>query len=154
MRRLFILTALVAAACAPTADASFERFLDGGDTLSLARGKGTAALRARNGAVLGTVARGRIVITDYERGAETEIGVSGCEARKQLGPRTTMCRGVRLSFSLLYGSWRLVVRGRGINASARLRGSLTLEGSAGTYSVNGGARQPWPEEARTLALGD
>jgi hypothetical protein len=162
MRRLFLLTLLLALTLTPAADAvvkrgaddyAADRYLVAGDALSLARGRGTAVIRARNGAVLGTLARGRIVITDYQRGPETEVGVSGCEVRKRLGPRTWMCRGVRLGFSVLYGSWRILIRGRGINASARVTGSSTLEGTAGTYSVNGGPRHPWPEEARTFELG-
>jgi hypothetical protein len=162
MRRLCLLTVFLALTLAPAADAvvkpavdedSAARYLVAGDALSLARGRGMATVRARNGAMLGTVGRGRVLITDYARGSETEIGLSGCEVRRRLGPRTWLCRGVRLGFSVLYGSWRITIRGRGINASARVRGAATLEGTAGTYTINGGPRHPWPEEARTFELG-
>ena len=155
MRRLIFLSALVAFALAPSAEAGLARHVtESGDSLSLNRGHGTASLVNRDGAVLGSMRRGRVSITDGLLGPRTEVSLSGCERRWRPRPRTVVCTGWELKFSALGGTWRVWLAGRGINASVVMNGSATLDkGTAGTYSIRGGPPRPWPATPKTFYLG-
>jgi hypothetical protein len=62
---------------------------------------------------------------------------------------TTTWRGTKVRFRIIGGSFRIVVRGRGINLSLVGRGNVTLDGAGtvddGSYSVNGGDYLSMPE---------
>jgi autotransporter adhesin len=151
MRRIVILTVLLAFSVAPAADAGLAGYVaGGGDSLSLKGGRGTALLVNTDGAVLGSVKRGRVVITAPAR----RRAVSGCEQRRYPRPRRVVCIGWNLHFSVLGGAWRVRLTGSGINASAVMNGFVTLDdGSAGTYSIRHGVSRPWPVNVRTFYLG-
>jgi hypothetical protein len=155
MARTVLLIAVAALALAPSASAQFERALaDGGESLTLDDGRGYAIVTSSSGTILGTVGRGRVVVTNYRRGARTKISFSGCDTRKRLGRRTVVCAGRGLSFSVVDGRWRVHIRGARINAGAVVEGSVTLEGTSGTYEIgDSDDEQPWPESARTFRLG-
>ena len=155
MVRIALLIAVAALAFAPSANAQFERALaEGGESLTLEDGRGYAAVTSSSGTILGSVGRGRVVVTDYPRGAETKISLSGCDRRKRITRRTVVCAGRGLSFSVVDGRWRVHVRGTRINASAVVGGSVTLEGPEGTYAIGDpDDERPWPEDARTFRLG-
>lgn len=145
---------IVALACAPAAAAGIDRELAaGGASLALEDGRGTAVVRSREGSILGSVARGRVRVTDVRRGPRTSIVLSGCKTRRQIDRRTVLCVGRNISFSVLGGAWQVRLAGPGINASAKLKGNVTLQGRAGTYSIRYGADRPWPRQARTFKLG-
>ena len=153
MRRLSLLTLFLLLALAPAAQAQVPRVLEGeGDTLSLTNGRGTAIAVSRDGAMLGTVVRGRIAIVDLPRGDRTEVEVSGCERRRRIR-RTVVCTGRELSFSVVDGRWRATIIGTGINASAVLEGAVTLKGTRGRYQLGDVDARRWPRTARTLQLG-
>lgn len=155
MRRPLLLTVLFALALAPGADARLDRFFaEGGDSIALENGRGTAIVVSEEGAVLGTLGRGTLIVVDVRRGPPTDVEVSGCETRRRPNVRTLVCSGRGISFSVVGGAWRAVIRGRGINASAVLSGTVTLQGSAGTYSLRHADERPWPQVARTFRLGD
>ena len=155
MARLALLTVLAALVLAPSAHAQFERAVAaGGESLTLANGRGYAAVTSSGGTILGRVAKGRIVVTDYPRGARTKVSFSGCDTKKRISRRTVVCAGSNLSFSVVDGRWRVVLRGRGVNASAVLQGSVTLEGSGGTYAIGDPDNdRSWPRSTRTFRLG-
>ncbi len=147
------MTILAALALAPVSHAaSLSRFASAHtEWVSLETGSGFALLEARKGAVVGRIARGRVVITNLpRRGGRPSF--SGCDRRERLDRRTVLCSGRDLHFSIR-GDWRLVARGVGIDTSAVVRGTLTLKGSEGTYSIGGGSKHRWPRRARTFRIG-
>lgn len=54
------------------------------------------------------------------------------------------------------GTWRVRIRGRGINVSRVVRGSLALNGAntrpTGTYSIAGREFRPWPRRLHRYSL--
>jgi hypothetical protein len=153
VKRLLVLS-LLALALPGAAHAQVPRVLAGeGESLSLSNGRGVAIAVARDGAMLGTVTRGRIVISDLPRGDRTSIEVSGCERRRRVTRRTVACTGRDLSFSVIDGRWRATITGTGINASAVLEGAVTIKGTRGTYKLGEAEPRRWPRRARTLQLG-
>lgn len=154
MRPFSLLIIGVVLALPAGAQAGLDRFVSGApDSVSLTRGRGTAVFVSRDGAILGTVARGRLTITDLPGPPRTMIDVSGCERRRRLGPHRIRCAGRDITFSILDGTWAAAIQGRGINASAVLTGTLRLKGRAGTYSLRGGPEYQWPRVARIFVLG-
>ena len=155
MRRLVLLTAMLSLplAFSPAGHADLASYLAGEATaLELAGGRGTAILRSRDGAVLGTLAKGTLVVHDWSEGPETEVRISGCERFSRPARRTRECTGRRISFSVLAGAWRASIEGSKINASAVLRGSVTLRGTGGTYAIGNGPARRWPHEPETFYL--
>ncbi len=155
MARIALLIAVAALALAPSAHAQFERAAAaGGQSLTLEDGRGYAIVTSSSGTILGSVGRGRLVVTNYRRGARTKISLSGCDTRTRINRRTVVCAGRGLSFSVVDGRWRVLLRGTRINASAVVVGSVTLEGIEGTYAIGDlDDERPWPESARTFRLG-
>lgn len=157
MTRLALLIVLLGLVFTPTANAQFERALEnGGEPLALKNGRGYAIVTSRDGVMFANVGRGRIVVRDSRRGAQTAWKVSGCERRTRV-TRRVICMGRNLSLSIVDGRWRVRLRGRGINASAVLQGSGILEGTAGTYAIgdpsDDDAWHAWPRSARLFRLG-
>lgn len=143
-----IVIGLLALLCVPVASAGIERELAaGGKPLSLSDGRGIAVVKSREGAILGSVQRGRLRVTNGN--------VYGCESRKRITRSTVLCVGRNLDFSATGRHWRIVARGSGINASGKLKGIVTLQGTSGTYSLEAGGSdpRPWPRAARTFRLG-
>jgi hypothetical protein len=156
MRRIATAIALLtlALAVAPSAHAELPReAVPGGGPLALDDGSGTAVVLSRDGVMYGRVARGRIVVTDYRRGAETEIDLLGCERRRRINALTVVCAGRGLRFQIIDGRWRAAIRGVGIDVAAVVNGSVTLAGGRGTYSIDDQEEQTWPDEPETFLLG-
>jgi hypothetical protein len=154
MRRLFLLTALLALALAPSAQAQLARSLapDGG-ALSLEDGSGMAVVVSRDGGMYGRIARGRIVVTDFRRGGDTEVDLRGCDRRRRVNDLTVVCGGRGLRFQIVDGRWRAGLRGAGIDAAAILDGNVTLAGPRGTFSIDEEDEEPWPHDPQTFMLG-
>jgi hypothetical protein len=156
MRRVTLALALIAfAAFAGTAYASVPRVLEGdGSTLQLRNGRGTAVINSGSGSgsTLGAVARGKIVVVDATRGANTTVALSGCEEVRRPTAQKTVCIGTGLGFTIVGGIWRVTLQGRGIAASAVAQGWVRLRGTRGTYSINGSRFRAWPRATRTFTL--
>jgi hypothetical protein len=139
-----IVLAAPAAAAAPRLDPS-----DG--TLSVHDGRGTFVVNARGG-IIGSLARGRVVITDPVDGDGTGPIVSGDDWHKDRTDITTVYGGTKIRFRLIGGSFRIRVVGAGVNLAVVGRGSVTISGQGtdddGTYSVNGVAYAPVPAFAQ------
>jgi hypothetical protein len=152
---LAILTALVLALTAAAgAQASLARFLGAATSqLSLKNGDGTVVIIAR-GSVIGSVARGRITITDRPSGAVTDIVVTGNNSIVERSDLTTVYRGTEMRFRVFAGTWRVGIAGEGIDLSAVADGTVTLKGEDGTYAIDGSSYRRWPTEFKSFQLGD
>jgi hypothetical protein len=68
--------------------------------------------------------------------------VTGDDWSKDRDATTTTWGGTKVRFRIIGGSFRIVVKGRGINLSLVGTGKVTLSGAGtvddGLYSVNGG----------------
>jgi hypothetical protein len=135
--------------------------------LSVDQGRGAVMLDLR-GSVLGRLAKGTLRVTDQtprDRFGAFVVGKSLIEER--IGPRTILYRGQGLSFNMLGGGYRIVVRGTGIAVSAVGRGVVSLDGEprlpgedTGVYSLDGfncGIEPenclPLPDEPERFVLG-
>jgi opacity protein-like surface antigen len=139
MRRLLTF-AMLAALALPAASAARSRAPSDG-TLSVRDARGTITILARGG-VIGSFARGSVTINDPVEGDGTGPVVTGEAWSKERDSTTTTWGGAKVRFRIIGGSFRIVVRGRGINLSLVGKGNVTLAGAGtgvdGSYSVNGG----------------
>jgi hypothetical protein len=152
--RFILLTSALTLAFASAAHGAILREPEGTERLELVNGAGVASVVSREGTILGSVGRGRIVIFDMERGAETSVRVTGCETRRRRGEATTVCIGRALRFSVVKGAWRVTMIGQNIDAAAVVEGAATIEGTRGQFSIAGGERRRWPRDAETFELDD
>jgi opacity protein-like surface antigen len=149
MKTLLVTLALIALT-APAAVAAAR--LDPADgTLSVRDGRGSFTVNARGG-VIGSLARGRVIITDPVDGDGTGPIVSGDDWHKERSDTTTVYGGTRVRFRLIGGAFRIRVIGSGVNLSVVGRGTASLNGQGteddGTYSVNGAPYAPVPDLAQ------
>jgi hypothetical protein len=158
VRQLLVSTAIVAGltlAAAASASSAIELREPAGSSsrVQLTGGKGIAIIHSEDGTAFGRVASGRIKVVDPLRGKDTKVSLAGCEERRRPAPRTTVCLGDAISFTVQYGVWTVTLRGTGINASAIARGWLKLRGTRGRYSIDGADPKRWPRIMRTFKLG-
>ena len=139
MRRLLIF-ALLAALVVPAVAAAGNRGSSDG-TLSVRDGRGVVTIQGR-GAVIGSFLSGSVRFVDPIDGDGTGPIVSGEEFHREIDDATDVYRGTKVRFRNIGGTFKIVVRGRGINLSFVGKGSVTLDGAAtdddGAYAVNGG----------------
>jgi hypothetical protein len=146
MRRLLTFAMLVALALPAAAAARTLGSNDG--TLSVSGGRGTVIIAGR-GAVIGSFARGSVLINDPIDGDGTGPIVTGDDwGPTEKSPTATTWGGTKVRFRIIGGTFRIVVKGRGINLSVVGKGTVTLNGAGtdddGTYSVNGAAYDTLP----------
>jgi hypothetical protein len=139
MRRLLTFAMLAALALPAASAARIQGATDG--TLSVRDARGTITISGRGG-VIGSFARGSVTINDPVDGDGTGPVVTGDEWSKDRNDTTTTWGGTKVRFRIIGGSFRIVVKGRGINLSLVGKGNVTLAGAGtgddGSYSVNGG----------------
>jgi hypothetical protein len=139
MRRLLTFAMLAALALPAASAARIQGATDG--TLSVRDARGTITISGRGG-VIGSFARGSVTINDPVDGDGTGPVVTGDEWSKDRNDTTTTWGGTKVRFRIIGGSFRIVVKGRGINLSLVGKGSVTLAGAGtgddGSYAVNGG----------------
>jgi len=139
MRRLLTFAMLVALALPAASAARTQGANDG--TVSVRDARGTITISGRGG-VIGSFARGSVTIADPIEGDGTGPVVTGDEWSRDRDATTTTWGGTKVRFRIIGGSFRIVVRGRGINLSLVGTGKVTLSGAGtaddGSYSVNGG----------------
>jgi hypothetical protein len=139
MRRLLTFALLVALAVPATSAARSRGMNDG--TLSVRDGRGVIIISGR-GAVIGSFAQGRVTISDPVDGDGTGPIVTGDDFPPiERDEDTTTWRGTKVRFRIIGGTFKIVVRGRGINLSLVGKAAVTLNGAGtdddGTFSVNG-----------------
>jgi hypothetical protein len=139
MRRLLTFAMLVALVLPATSAARGLGPSDG--TLSVRDARGTITISAR-GAVIGSFAKGSVTITDPVDGDGTGPIVTGDDWSKDRSDTTTSWGGTKVRFRIIGGSFKIRVRGSGINLSLVGKGNVTMTGAGtvddGSYSVNGG----------------
>jgi hypothetical protein len=140
MRPLLVIFAVLALLVPALA---FAGPLDIGDgTVSVRDGRGSFTVNAR-GAVIGSFARGRVIITDPidGDGSGPIVSMSSDDVKRDRSDTTTVYIGTRIRFRLIGGTFRIRVIGGGVNLSVVGRGNVTLNGQGtgddGTYSING-----------------
>ena len=138
--------AMLAALALPAASAARTQGATDG-TLSVQDAHGTITISARGG-VIGSFARGSVRISDPIDGDGTGPIVTGDDWSKDRDATTTTWGGSKVRFRIIGGSFRIVVKGRGVNLSLVGTGKVTLSGAGtvddGSYSVNGGDYFPLP----------
>jgi len=149
MRRFLTFAVLVALAL-PAASAARPRGANDG-TLSVRDARGTITIQARGG-VIGSFAQGRVTISDPVDGDGTGPIVTGDDFPPiERSETTTTWRGNKVRFRIIGGTFRVVVKGRGINLSFVGKGNVILNGAGteddGTYAVNGAEYSPIPDFA-------
>ncbi len=153
MRRLIATIAVLAFAVPAAALAAVHGPSDG--TLSLRDGRGTFTVNARGG-IIGSFAKGRVVITDPDPTDGTGPIVTGDEWHKERSDTTDVYGGTKVRFRLIGGAFRIRVYGTGINLSVVGKGTVGISGAGtaddGTYSLDGGDYVPVPGVAITLTL--
>jgi hypothetical protein len=146
--RTLLTFALLAALALPAASAAHTQgAMDG--TLSIRDGRGKITMAVRGG-VIGSFASGSVTITDPIDGDGTGPIVTGDDFPPiERSETTTTWRGNKVRFRIIGGSFRIFIRGRGINLSLVGKGQVTLNGAGtdndGTYSVNGGGYSAIPD---------
>jgi opacity protein-like surface antigen len=139
MRPLLTFAMLAALALPAASAARIQSPTDG--TVSVRDARGTITISGR-GAVIGSFARGSVTINDPVDGDGTGPVVTGDDWSKDRNDTTTTWGGTKVRFRIIGGSFRIVVKGRGINLSLVGTARVTLAGAGtgddGSYSVNGG----------------
>jgi hypothetical protein len=124
-------------------------------TLSASDARGTITINGR-GAVNGSFARGSVTISDPIDGDGTGPVVTGDDWSKEKNDTTSTWGGTKVRFRMIGGTFKIVVRGRGINLSLVGKGTITLNGAGtgadGSYSVNGGDYSVMPDFPATFFL--
>jgi hypothetical protein len=145
MKRLLPLAALVALLLPSLGTATTRNPGDG--TLSVRDGRGTFMISARGG-VIGSFARGRVIITDPnpDDGTGPIVSMSSDDIKQERSATTTAWYGTKIRFRLIGGFFRIKVVGRGVNLSVVGRGQVSFNGEGtlddGSFSVNGGDYVP------------
>jgi hypothetical protein len=154
MRRLLTFAVLAAAFALPAGSAARTSGPNDG-SLSVKDGRGVVTIQGR-GAVIGSFAQGSIRIVDPIEGDGTGPIVSGEEFHREIDDTTDVYRGTKVRFRNIGGTFKVVVRGRGINLSFVGKGTVTMNGAGtdddGTYATNGGEYSPIPDFLFPFAL--
>jgi len=138
MRRLLTFAVLAALALPAAATARERGSTDG--TLSVKDARGMVTIQGR-GAVIGSFTKGSVTISDPIDGDGTGPIVTGDDWSKDRSDTTTTWGGTRVRFRIIGGTFKIVVRGRGINLSFVGKGNVILNGAGtdddGSYAANG-----------------
>lgn len=160
MRKSLSLVALLAFVL-PLAGYAAVRAGEG--TLSVDDGRGRVTVQAK-GAIIGRIAGGSVIVHDLTPNDPFEPYVSGDDYVRVIGETGIQYGGRNLRFRLIGGSYRVIVKGTGIDLSVVANGYATLEGDTddpGVYSIDGtdcrtnaaGACKPLPDKAKLVKLG-
>ena len=163
MRRILVLLT-VAALAAGAGEAAFGSVpvllrTPGAEFVQLENGNGRAALSKR-GALFISLGRGRIRVVDLPGAGRPNISAPCQRRARRVSARTVEIRGRNLGCRIWSGDdggpWQVIIRGRGINASGSVLGSLTLDGvdrgPTGSFKIADRSSQSWPRTARTYVL--
>lgn len=99
--------------------------------LSVEEGRGLIQIKGE-GVLLGRVGAGAVMIVDQTPKDRWVPWIKGT-----VMPRSGWVRGTDVTFRLLGGKYKILVRGEGISISARGKGSAVLEGVPDAFGVTG-----------------
>jgi hypothetical protein len=156
MRRLLTFAVLALALALPAGAAARPTGSSDG-TLSVKDARGIITLQGpARGAVIGSITKGSVLINDPIDGDGTGPIVTGDDWSNEKTDTATVWGGTKVRFRIIGGTFRIVVRGRGINLSFVGRGNVILNGAGtdddGSYAINGDAYNPIPAFALPFAL--
>jgi hypothetical protein len=156
MRRLLTFAVLALALALPAGAAARPSSATDG-TLSVKDARGVITIQGpARGAVIGSIAKGSVMINDPIDGDGTGPIVTGDEWSKEKTDTATIWGGSKVRFRIIGGTFRIVVRGRGINLSFVGKGSVILNGQGtdddGSYATNGSDYNLIPAFALPFAL--
>src|SRR3954447_7357127 len=155
MRRLVTFSMLALALALPAGVAARTGASNDG-TLSVKDARGVITIQGRGG-VIGSFNKGSVTINDPIDGDGTGPIVTGDDFPPiERSETATTWRGNKVRFRIIGGTFRIVVRGRGINLSFVGKGNVIVNGAGtdddGTYGVNGGDYNLIPAFALPFAL--
>jgi hypothetical protein len=154
MRRLLTFAVLALALALPVGAAARPSGPSDG-TLSVKDARGVITIQGRGG-VIGSFAKGSVTINDPVDGDGTGPIVTGDEWSKDKSETATVWGGTKVRFRIIGGTFRIVVRGRGINLSFVGKGNVILNGAGtdddGSYAANGSDYNLSPAFALPFAL--
>jgi hypothetical protein len=117
-------------------------------------GPGDGTLSVRD--VIGSFARGKVIITDPDPTDGTGPKVTGQDWHRERSDITDVYGGTDVRFRLIGGAFRIKVIGTGVNLSVVGKGTVSLNGEGtlddGSYSVDGGDYVPVPAILTTFSL--
>jgi hypothetical protein len=113
MRRFFAFLAVVAVVAVPAG--AFAAATDTDGTLVVTNGDGTVTMNLR-GALIGTVADGKVTLTDPAETNTDDLVIKGCDPQK-VADNKIACSGTDLRYRVIQGRFRLKIVGSGINLS-------------------------------------
>ncbi|MFL5952012.1 MAG: hypothetical protein ACJ74M_10455 [Gaiellaceae bacterium] len=154
MRRLLTFAVLALALALPAGAAARPTAATDG-TLSVKEGRGVITIQGRGG-VIGSFNKGSVTINDPIDGDGTGPIVTGDDWSKEKSDTATTWGGTKVRFRIIGGTFRIVVRARGVNLSFVGKGNVILNGAGtdddGSYAVNGGDYNLIPAFALPFAL--
>lgn len=156
MRRLVTFVVLILALAVPAGVAARPAGPTDG-TLSVKDARGIITIQGpARGGVIGSFTKGSVTINDPIDGDGTGPIVTGDDWSKERSDTATTWGGTKVRFRIIGGTFRIVVRGRGINLSFVGKGSVILNGAGtdddGSYAVNGDDYNLIPAFALPFAL--
>lgn len=128
--------------------------------LSVKNAEGRVVMVGKGG-VIGRFDKGQVTIKDPNPNDGTGPIVTGADVTQSVGEKTTRYSGKDIRFRIIGGSFTVTVFGTDIDLSVIGRGMVTLDGTVArgstdtndaTYTVNGGAAQPFPTFRLTFPL--
>jgi hypothetical protein len=161
MRRILLVSAALVGLVVP-AVALAARGAVGDGTLAVRGASGDTLLQpvvglGINGAVVGHIATGRLVILPSTTGPDPIV--TGADHTLDRTDGSTVYSGTDISFKAVGGYYRLRVSGFGIDVNAVGQGKAWLEGSPtdtpgdGRYSTNGAAWASMPDTLTQVSIG-
>jgi hypothetical protein len=161
MRRILLVSAALVGLVVP-AVALAARGAAGDGTLAVRGASGDTLLQpvvglGINGAVVGHIATGRLVILPSTTGPDPIV--TGADHTLDRTDGSTVYSGTDISFKAVGGYYRLRVSGFGIDVNAVGQGKAWLEGSPtdtpgdGRYSTNGAAWASMPDTLTQVSIG-
>jgi hypothetical protein len=129
-------------------------------TLTVKDGDGRIVIIGK-GAVIGRFDKGQVTIKDPNPNDGIGPIVTGADVTQSLTDKTTRYSGSNVRFRMIGGPFSLTVFGTDIDLSAIGKGMITLNGTLGgrgnsdndgTYAVNGGVPQSFPNFLLTFPL--
>jgi hypothetical protein len=102
-----------------------------------------------NGAIVGQIDQGRLVVTDPDPNDGPPPEVTGAESAHVVSDKVTIYSGTDIRFRAVGGTFTLKIYGRGVDVNAVGHGSVTLGSSfttlkRGQYSIDGAPFAPLP----------
>jgi hypothetical protein len=129
------------------------RALDDG-TLSVRNGDGVIFVSAR-GTVIGTCDQCRVSIVDPSPDDGPPPVVSGYEGHRDISDTRDLWSGKDVRFRMVGGFFKIRVAGTGIDVAVVAKGwgrIQAYDSNTGTFSVNGDARRPLPDQREVFTL--